>query len=180
MDLYTAIKSRYSARSYEARPVEEDKLGRILAAVRLAPSARNDQEWRFVVVRDAALRRGLMSAAYGQAFIGEAPVVIAACAENDGRLMSCGQPAYTIDAAIAIDHLTLAATAEGLATCWVCRFSEPEAKKVLGIPAGDNVRVIALVPLGYAKDRPPESKSRLPLDVTVHYEHWGRHDPAVG
>ncbi len=173
MDVYTAIRSRYSVRRYADRPVEEEKLQRILEAARLAPSARNGQEWRFVVVRDADTRRELMDAAQGQAFVAEAPVVIAACTEHDGRVMTCGQPAHVVDLAIAVDHLTLAATAEGLGTCWVGRFDEAKAKAALGVPTG-GTNVITLLPLGYAADQPPRSKVRLPLDAIVRYERWSR------
>jgi len=72
MQVFEAIRSRYSVRSYQDRRVEEEKLARILEAARLAPSAGNRQEWRFVVVRDAETRQRLMAAAGGQRFVGEA------------------------------------------------------------------------------------------------------------
>ena len=172
MDLHTAIRSRYSARRYKHRPVEEEQLQRVLEAGRLAPSARNDQEWRFVVVRDAETRCKLAEAAYGQAFLEQAPVVIAACAEHTGRVMGNGQLAHVVNVAIAIDHMALAATAEGLGTCWVCRFKEPRAKEALGIPQHGGIRVIALLTLGYADSEPPTGKDRLPMDAIVRYERW--------
>lgn len=170
MDVYEAIRTRKSVRSYLPRTVEEDKLQRILEAGRLAPSAGNRQEWRYVIVKDGGLRERLQEAAGGQAFVGEAPVVIACCAETDGRVMKCGQPCYPIDLAISIDHLTLAATAEGLGTCWIGAFSEPEVKKILGIP--EALRVVALLPLGYPKDPKPVGKSRKDLKELVHRERW--------
>jgi nitroreductase len=172
MDLYDAIRARHSARAFTDRAVGEEPLRRIFEAVRLAPSARNGQEWRFVVVRDPEIRAQLQTAAFEQAQVGSAPVVVAACGENDGRLMTCGQPAYAIDVAIAVDHLTLAAAAEGLATCWICRFDEARAKAALGIPPGDRVRVIALLPLGYPQAPPPATKPRLPLESIVRRERW--------
>ncbi|MBD3235806.1 MAG: nitroreductase [Candidatus Eisenbacteria bacterium] len=172
MDVHTAIRTRYSARSYQDRPVEAEKLERVLEAARLAPSARNDQEWRFIVVQDPEIRRRLMSAAFDQPFVGQAPVVIAACAETDGRIMTCGQPGYTVNVAIAVDHLTLAATAEGLGTCWVCRFDEGAAKQALGIPEDPSVRIVTLLPLGYPVDQPPAMKPRRKLEEIVRREHW--------
>lgn len=172
MDVQTAIRARFSVRHYQDRQVEVEKLGRILEAARLAPSARNGQEWRFVVVRDAEIRRQLREAAFGQPFVDQAPVVIAACAETDDRVMSCGQLAYTVDVTIAADHLTLAATAEGLGTCWVCRFDEAAAKRALGIPDGPTVRIVALLAVGYSADQPPAQKPRLPLAEIVRYERW--------
>jgi len=109
MDVFDAIKARRSVRSYLDRDVEEEKLRQVLEAGRLAPSASNRQEWRFVVVRDAQLRQKLVAAAHGQRFVGEAPVVIVACAVQSDHIMPCGHPSHLIDVAIAIDHMTLAA-----------------------------------------------------------------------
>ncbi|KPL17365.1 MAG: nitroreductase [candidate division Zixibacteria bacterium SM23_81] len=169
MNVYEAIKTRRSIRSYEDRPVEEDKLHRILEAARLAPSASNLQEWRFVVVRDAHIRKKLMEAAKGQRFVGEASVVIACCAKTDQHVMTCGQMCYPIDVAIAIDHMTLAAVEEGLGTCWIGAFFADQVREILGIP--ENVPVVELLTLGYPASVPGPS-SRLPFDTIIKYERW--------
>jgi Nitroreductase len=104
MDIMSAIKKRKSVRIFLEKDVEEEKLRVILEAARLAPSASNRQEWRFIVVRDKEKRLGLMKAAKSQSSVGEAPVVIACCAETDNHLMTCGQACYPIDVAIAIDQ----------------------------------------------------------------------------
>lgn len=169
MNVYEAIKARRSIRSYQDRPVEEDKLRRVLEAARLAPSASNRQEWRFVVVQDAQTRKRLMEAATGQRFVGQAPVVIACCAKTDEHVMTCGQMCYPIDVAIAIDHMTLAAVAEGLGTCWIGAFFADQVREILGIP--ENVPVVELLTLGYPTSVPGPS-SRLPFDEIVKYERW--------
>jgi nitroreductase len=169
MALLRQIRERYSVRSYQDRPVEEAKLAAVLEAARLAPSARNDQKWRFVVVRDAATRKKLAVAANNQAFVGEAPVVIACCGANTSHIMRCGQPAYAIDVAIAIDHMTLQAVEEGLGTCWIGSFYEDQVKALLGIPA--DVRVVELLTLGYPTDQ-PKPKSRMTIDQIVCHERW--------
>jgi nitroreductase len=170
MDVYEAIKMRKSVRSYESRDVPDEVLTRILDAARLAPSANNFQEWRFVVVRDAQTRRKIARAACRQTFVGEAPVVLACCAKDSRHVMTCGQASYPIDAAIAIDHITLCAAAEGLGTCWIGAFYEDEVKQILGIPP--NIRVVALMPLGYPRDPEPVRKLRLSLKRIVSYESW--------
>jgi len=169
MDVMDAIKQRRSIRNYADRPVENEKLNLILEAGRLAPSAANRQEWRFVVVKDPETRQKLMKAAKGQAFVGQAPVVIAACAETDNHVMSCGQLSYPIDVAISVDHMTLKAMEEGLGTCWVGAFYEEEVKKILGIP--DDIRVVELLILGYPADIPPP-RPRLSMSEILHYEKW--------
>lgn len=169
MALLTQIQKRYSVRSYQPRPVEKEKLLAVLEAARLAPSAKNFQEWRFVVVQEQGTRQKLMAAANNQAFVGEAPVVIACCATNVDHVMRCGQLSYPIDLAIAIDHMTLQAVEEGLGTCWVGSFYEDQVKTVLGIPKG--IRVVELLALGYPKDR-SRPKNRLLLDEITCFEKW--------
>lgn len=169
----SAIKKRKSVRSYLAKDVEEEKLKLILEAARLAPSASNRQEWRFVVVRDKKTRSLLMKAAKNQSFVAEAPVVIACCAKTDNHMMSCAQLCYPIDVAIAIDHMTLLAVELGLGTCWVGAFYEQEVKKILGIPK--EIRVVELLTLGYSKDESILEKDRKPFEEIVMSEIWGRH-----
>lgn len=168
--VFNAIKARKSVRMFLDRPVEGEKLNHVLEAARLAPSASNRQEWRFVVLNDKDLVAKTAQASCIQAFIGNAPVILAACAETDGHVMQCGQHSYPIDVGIALDHLSLAAVALGLGTCWIGMFDEPKVKKIVGIP--EKVRVVALMVLGYPADPAAEEKKRLPLEKIVKYNRW--------
>jgi len=94
-----AIKKRQSMRSYQDKEILEGIL--ILEAGRLAPSAKNTQSWKFIVVKDKSLREKLVPACKDQKFVGEAPVVIAGCGTNPDYVMSNGEHAYSIDLAIA-------------------------------------------------------------------------------
>ena len=170
MDVFEAIAARKSVRAFLDKPVGEDVLEKILDAARRAPSARNAQEWRFVVVSDRAVRQRIALEAARQPFIGTAGILLACCAITDGRIMRCGQPAYPIDVAIAMDHLSLAAAALGLGTCWIGSFDEELVRRMLGIEPG--VRVVQLMPLGYPADPSPVPKSRLSLGEIVHRERW--------
>ncbi len=170
MEVMQAIRTRRSVRSFLDTPVDEATLNRVMEAARLAPSARNAQEWRFVAVRDKAMKEKIAIEAARQPFIAEAAVLLACCAETDGRVMRCGQPAYPIDVAIAMDHLSLAAVAEGLGTCWIGAFDERMVKDLLGIPPA--MRVVQLMPLGYPGDASPTAKRRLPLDQILRLERW--------
>lgn len=172
MDVYEAIRLRKSVRRWQTRDVPEEVLLRLLEAARLAPSARNLQEWRFIAVRDPGTRKQLAQAAKEQAFVGEAPVVLACCADTDHRVMSCGHLCFTIDVAIAVTHLTLAAVSEGLGACWIGAFDEAAVKELLGIPR--HVRVVELLPLGYPADAAPAEKDRLPLRDIIMREKWGK------
>jgi len=169
MDVMKAIRSRRSIRAYDTRGVEEEKLLRILESATLSPSAGNRQERRFVIVKDAKTRKRLCEAARNQSFVAEAPVVIAACSVESEYVMSCGQLAYPIDTAIAVDHMTLQAVEEGLGTCWIGAFDEKKVKEILHIP--ENVRVVALLPLGYPADISGQS-ARKSLAEIVMWEKW--------
>ena len=170
MDVYEAIVRRKSVRRFKSEEVSEEIISRLLEAARLAPSASNRQEWRFVVVRDTTMRKQMTEAARGQTFVGEAPVVLVCCAETDEHVMACGQLCYPIDVAIAIDHITLCTVAEGLGSCWIGAFNEDQVKELLGIPSP--IRVVGLLPIGYPEDASAVKKKRLPLGDIVKYERW--------
>lgn len=169
MDVFDAIRQRCSVRAYQMIDVEEDKLKRILEAGRLSPSASNLQDWKFIVVRDRETRKKLAKAAFGQSFIGQAPVVIVACGTEPKAMLACGQPTHTVDVSIAFAYMILQAYELGLGTCWIGAFSEEEARKALNIP--EQIRVVAMTPVGYP-DQPPSQKSRKPLDQIVCYEKY--------
>lgn len=169
MDVTEAIKTRRSVRSYEDRQIEEDVLRQVLEAGRLAPSAGNRQEWKFVAVRDSGLRQKLVEAARGQEFVGEAPVVIAACAVETDHIMPCGHPSHLIDVAIAIDHMTLAGRELGLGTCWIGAFDQQTVRDILGIPA--SVQIVELLTLGYPTGW-PDMRSRKAFDEAVCFDRW--------
>jgi nitroreductase len=167
MDVFEAVRTRCSVRKYLDLPVEEEKLNRILEAARLAPSGANRQTWKFIVVRDADRRRALAENTRGQEWIAHAPVIIAACATDKSVTTGSGEPAHRIDIAIAVDHMTLAAQALGLGTCWIGAFDQRAAENILSVP--DDGEVVVLLTLGYAA-RPGREKNRKQLGEVVSYE----------
>ena len=169
MQIHEAIKNRRSVRAYKPDPIPEQSLRKVLEAARLAPSAHNDQDWKFIIIKDIKKRKQLAQAAQSQSFIAEAPVVIAAVALNPERVMNCEVPAYAINLAIAVDHMTLQACEQGLGTCWIGAFSQEEVKKVLKIP--DKYKVVALLPLGFPADS-PRPKTRKSLEEIICYENF--------
>jgi len=145
-----AIKKRQSVRSYQEKEIPENALQQVLEAGRLAPSANNKQNWKFIVVRDKNLKEKLVPACKDQKFMGEASVVIVGCATSPSYKMGNGEYSYPIDLAIALDHMSLQAASLGLGTCWIGAFYQDQVKEVLEIPKG--VRVVALMPVGYPKE----------------------------
>jgi nitroreductase len=168
-DLLALIKSRYSVRSFRADPVEEEKVRQVLEAVRLAPTAANRQPFRLILIHTAG-REEELRRIYGKEFFWKAPILICACAvPSSAWVRSDGKNYSDVDVAIAVDHLTLAATSLGLGTHWVAAFDTDAAREVLGIP--EDAEPIVFTPLGYPADR-PGGKSRKDLSDLVRYEHW--------
>ena len=149
MDVHEAIRNRRSVRAYAPTPIPDHVMQRMKDALRLAPSACNNQPWKFVIVAEPDLKNRLVPATNGQAFIAEAPLVIIGVGLPDLAYKHMGGRGNSVDVdlAIALDHLTLAAAAEGLGTCWIGAFNEQKVKHLIQAPA--DARIIALTPLGY-------------------------------
>ena len=141
----------------------------MLEAARLAPSGSNRQPWKFVVVRDAETRAKLAVACNNQKFVGEAPVVIVGVGLMPDRNMGCDVPGDPVDVAIAMEHIALAATAEGLGTCWIGAFKQDQVRHAVGVP--DTAKVIEVMPLGYPADS-PRAKDRKPMDEVVCHDRF--------
>lgn len=159
MDVYEAIEKRYSVRSYQDRFIEDDKLERVLAVARDAPTARNRQQWKLVIVTDPRTRQELAEAA-DQPFLAQAPVILAMIGLTPEEMMYCQVPTDPVDCAIVLEHVALAAVAEELGTCWIGHFDQKACRKVLSVPA--SAWVIELMPIGYpAADQPPRKRKTL-------------------
>ena len=206
MDVREAIQKRRSIRRFKPDPVPDDLIQQLLESARLAPSGSNTQPWRFIVIKDAESRQKLQAASYNQRHVGQAPVIIACCAdikafgefpEQIDELIAAGAlPAKTREVFvpslkkggmsadikwhlliaatgntdIAIEHMVLQAVELGLGTCWVRWFDDNKVKEILEIPK--NIKIIALLPIGYPAEEPPE-RPRFGLDKIVYYEKYG-------
>ena len=169
MGLLPEIEQRISIRDYTEEPVSRDALTRILEAGRLAPSAKNRQSWRFVAITDSETRSGLQDAAFGQEYVGKAPVVIALCTTNIEYKMPNGQLSYPIDLSFAASFMMLQASHEGLGSCLVTTFREDDVKSILTVPY--SMRVVMLLAVGHPASV-GERLQRLPLERIVSYNHW--------
>lgn len=169
--LMELIETRRSIRSYKDQEIEEDKLNYVLQAFRKAPSAKNLQPWKLVVIKNKKILKDITIACNNQTFMEEAPVIIAACAKEEESYGTMGgyMNSYPIDIAIALEHLILAATEKGLGTCWIGAFKEQLVKDILGVP--ENVRVVALTPLGYPA-REASIRGRKPLTEIISYDKY--------
>jgi nitroreductase len=169
MDVLPEIVQRRSVRRFSDRAVEKAKLERILKAGQLAPSAKNRQEWRFIVVQKPSLKEDLARAAFGQPCVSQSGAVIAICPTNIDYRMPNGQLSFPLDLAIAAAFMTLQATREGLGTCLVTTFDQQQARDALSVPF--SIPVVLLLVVGYA-DEEPEPQPRKPLRDVSSWGHW--------
>lgn len=170
MDLLPEIKKRVSIRDFEDKKIPPDSVVRILEAGRLAPSAKNRQPWRFVVVQEDGKRKLFEQACFGQEHVGAAPAIIACCSTNTEYRMPNGQLSYPIDISLAAAFMMLQAVREGLGTCFVTTFDETLIREILTVPF--SMRVVLLLLAGYVKGEVEEHQERLALERVTSYDHW--------
>jgi len=173
VELLDIIKNRRSIRKYYKEDIPTEDLYKILEAARWAPSAGNLQPWEFIIIKNDTIKEKIASAAYGQYWITEAPIIIIACtdiyrtASVYGRR---GKDLYCIqDVAAAIQNILLMAHYMGYGTCWVGAFNEEEISSILSLP--EHVRPLAIIPIGKPREKPAPRKRR-PLHDIIHYEKW--------
>jgi nitroreductase len=162
MDFFELTRARRSIRAYKPRPVEEDKLRRILEAANQAPSAGNLQAYMILVVRDAASRLALSRASLNQESLVQAPVVLAFFAHpraSSAKYKNRGVELYSVqDATIACAYAQLAATELGLGTVWIGAFEDAAVSQAL--KAKSDWRPVALLPIGYPAESPAPTPRR--------------------
>ncbi len=184
MEFFDVIVARKSVRGYKDAPVEEEKITKCLEAARAAPSWRNLQCWFFIVVRDKEKIKAMGDPIINP-WLPQAPCVIAACADPKKSGEREGKSYYLVDTAIAMEHLVLAAAAQGLGTCWIGKLEEPKIRKMLDIP--ENIRIVALTPLGYPDDESDlrikiakmitKGARRKPMEEMAFWEKFGKTMP---
>ena len=158
MSLIDTIRNRYSCRSYQDRPVEEEKIAYLKECMRLAPSAVNRQPWKFRIVRSQEGREKLQSC-YSRPWFNEAPLYILASVLHEQEWVRAdGKPHGDIDVAIAVEHLCLAATEQGLGSCWVCNFDAQRCHQLFRMP--ETEEPVVIIPIGYSAiaETPPKTR----------------------
>jgi nitroreductase len=164
-------RRRFSCRSYVNKDIPKELIEKILEAAQVAPSAVNNQPWLFIVITENPLKK-MVASCYSRSWLGNAPIIIVACGDhNRSWRRSDGKDHCDIDLAIAIDHITLAATDNGLATCWVCKFDAMKCSTLLELPA--HITPIALIPLGFPNEISNPQRhieKRKPLSEIIFWE----------
>lgn len=176
MDVLECIKSRRSVRKYRDKPVEWGKITAIVDSARLAPSAGNLQNWKFVLIRDDENRKRLSEAAFKQEWMKKAPVHIVVVGEPDKSEAFYGlrgKTFYTTQGCgAAIENMLLTANSLGLGACWVGAFDEDNVRRVINSP--EAVAIQAIVTIGYADERPPMPPKTLIHHLLYNEMWWAR------
>jgi nitroreductase len=180
MEFIDVIRIRTSVRQFSDKSIQDDKITYVLECARIAPSWENKQCWRFIVVKNKETIEQIAKTSIINRWLKTAPVLIVACADPTESGTKNSIEYFTVDVAIALEQLILAATDLGLCTCWIAGFNEEKIKELLEIPK--RIRVVALTPLGYPKEKKGineritqvllKAKKRKTLDEIIHHEHW--------
>ena len=175
MNIFDCILKRRSVRRFQKKEVDDKLIGVMLYMATQAPSAGNVQEWQFIVVKDEETKKKLAAASLDQDFVVQAPVDIVVCADMEKIGLKYGERGTNLyfaqDTANATMIILLTATALGLSTCWVGAFNEEDVKKILGVP--NNLKPVAIVPVGYGDEKPEESK-RIPFENLTWADKYGK------
>jgi nitroreductase len=165
MDFLKLAEARHSVRAYRSDPLSDALVSIVLEAARLAPTACNLQPFQLHLLATKGREEELLRI-YPKGWFVQAPLVVGICALTEKSWKRRDGANYaTVDAAIAFDHLILAATSLGLGTCWVAAFDPVAAREILQLPEG--VEPVAFTPLGWPAEAPPPEKKRKPLDALV-------------
>ena len=149
MDLLTLSKHRYSCRKLSDKPVEQEKIDRILETAISAPTAKNNQPYKIWVFQSAEAMERLKETTHYT--FGAKTVIAVGGKPSDAFVRPFdGKNFVDIDAAIVATHILLAVEAEGLNTTWVGYFDTPKLKELF--PQMADYEMIALFPIGYAAE----------------------------
>jgi len=178
-------RARKSVRRFADRPVEREKIGLCLEAARRAPSADNLQPWRFVVFDDPQKKARLADAAFRGAYalsrrLANAPVLVCLLIKEHTLVNKVagavqGTQWQLVDAGIGGEHFVLAATEQGLGTCWIGWYDGRALIREMGL-RGRGYRPVAIIALGYpAADVSFNERPRKSLSDIAYWNEPPRH-----
>ncbi|MCL2480552.1 MAG: nitroreductase family protein [Spirochaetaceae bacterium] len=169
MEIMPEIQKRISVRNFKDIAIKQDVISRVLEAGQLAPSAKNRQPWRFLVIDNPELKKKIQEASYGQEHIGKSGVIILACSTNIEYEMPNGQQSYPIDISFAVSFMMLQAEHEGLGSCVITTYDEEEIKSLVSVPY--SMRVVMMLLLGYT-DEHLIVRDRQQIKRIFAFNHW--------
>ena len=167
MSFLDLVKKRYSCRDYMKKEIPDDMLGEILEAARLAPTAKNSQSFKIVIIETEKHKEKLLDI-YNRDWFVSAPYVLVVCGSKTDSWVRIQDDRrnHVVDASSVMDHIILAAADNDLGTCWICAFDPGKTKNFLNLP--EDFEPIAMTPLGYANDNPRDKKRKSIDDLIIH------------
>jgi nitroreductase len=164
MEVKEAIANRLSIRRYAESSIPSEHMETLFRALQHAASANNGQNWEFVFVGDAEIKRRLVGACSSQSFVGSCAYFIAGVADP-------AQKWHMVDITIALTNFTLQAADLGYGTCWIGAFDENKVKEILGVPA--EKKVVICMTFGTPEGR-HVAKGRKAIERFIYQNHYGR------
>jgi len=169
MDVFEAIKGRRSIRQFTDEPIGKDALEKLLDAARWAPTASNQQRWRFVVVTSPAVKELIKKFAPGIFVMPAAFIVI--CAGKEAGANPWDEVTYLADCAIAAQNIMLAAYEMGIGSCPALSYAKVAVQEILNLP--EDVEPLLIVTLGYPAED-PAPPPRLELNQIAFMDEYGK------
>ncbi len=166
----TEILTRFTPTSFTSEPVQKESLDRIVDAGRLAPSAKNRQPWRFIVIQGEKTKTKILDPCYNEKIVEQAGAVIAICTTNIEYKMPNSHLSWPVDLSFAAAYMSLQAQKEGLGCVIYSTYQENEIKEILTVP--HSMRILLLLLIGYTAETKEDPPERLKRDRTVSEEHW--------
>lgn len=177
MQFYDVVKKRKSIKKYKTNELDREKLLKVIDAAMMSPSWKNETPYKFILIDKDIIKQNIANTIINKssaaaAAVLNAPMTAIIVAEPGASGNMEGKDYYLVDSAIAMEHFILAATEEGYGTCWIGSFDEKKIKELLAIP--DNMRVVALTPIGEAQEEEEEKPHHAKKDVHdfVYINKW--------
>jgi len=169
MNVLEAIKARRSIRQFTDEPIGKEALEKLLDAARWAPTASNQQRWRFVVVTSASVKQLIKKFAPGIFIMPAAFIVI--CAEKEPGAKPWDEATYLADCAIAAQNIMLAAWEMGIGSCPALSYAKVAVQEILNLP--EDIEPLLIVTLGYPAED-PAPPPRLELNQIAFVDEYGK------
>ncbi len=170
MDIIPEIKNRFTPTSLIPEPVDPKALQRILDAGRLAPSAKNRQPWRFILIQKPQTKARLREACFEDEKVENAPAIVAICTTNTEYRMPNSHLSWPIDLTFAASFMVIQAQHEGLSTIIYSSFHEDDVRQILTVP--HSMRVLLLLLIGKSSENKSGPHDRLRKERVISEEHW--------
>ena len=165
MEVFECVRTLSSIRSYITGDVPDEVIGEVMEAGRLAPSARNQQPWEFILVTDRDVLKGLEKYCTSGRFVSEAAFAVVVLTDPSNKW-------HEVDSTRAVQNMVLTAWGRRLGSCWIGMIDKKGLAQYLGIPGSLNI--LTVLPFGYFdKGLAGHEKNRKSPKEVFHLNRFG-------